>query len=123
MGRFIIRVAINALGFWLAVTLLAPHIQMQNNAWYAYLILGLIFAVVNLVVRPVLVAVSIPLIILTLGLGLLIVNTLMFLLVGWIGTRFAYGFTIPSSAFGYAFLGALIISLVNLVFHRIAVQR
>jgi putative membrane protein len=123
MGRFIIRILLNGLGLWLAVTLLAPHIQMQNNVWYAYLILGLIFAVINLVVRPILMAISIPLIIVTLGLGTLVINTLMFLLVGWIGTRFSYGFSIPSSAFGYAFLGALIVSLVNLVFHRLAVQK
>lgn len=118
MGKFLMRVIINAAGLWLAVTLLNPHIQMQNTVWYAYLILGLIFGLVNALIRPVLMAVSCPVIVLTLGLGTLIINTLMFMLAGWIGKQFSYGFTIPSEPFLYAFLGALIVSVVSLILSR-----
>jgi putative membrane protein len=117
------RAIINAAGLWLAVVLLNPHIQMENNAWYAYLILGLIFGLVNALIRPVLVAVSCPILILTLGLGTLVINTLMFLLVGWIGTQFSYGFNIPQSPFLYAFLGALIVSVVSVILSRFLVHK
>ena len=43
MNRFLIRVLINAAALFLAVQVLQPYIVMQNNAWYAYLVLGLIF--------------------------------------------------------------------------------
>lgn len=122
MGRFIWRVIINAAGLWLAVTLLSPHIQMQNNQWYAYLVLGLIFGLVNALIRPVLMAVSCPLIILTLGLGTLIVNTLMFMLVGWLGKQISFGFVIPTNGFLYAFLGALIVSAVSMLLSRFLVH-
>ncbi|MEN6570240.1 MAG: phage holin family protein [Anaerolineaceae bacterium] len=123
MGRFIMRVLINAAGLWLAVTLLTPHIHMQNNAWYAFVILGLIFGLVNALIRPVLMAVSCPVLILTLGLGTLIINTLMFLLTGWIGEQFSYGFTIPQQPFLYAFLGALIVSVVSIILSRFLVHK
>ena len=58
-------------------------------------------------------------IILTLGLGTLIINTLMFLFVGWLGNIINIGFTIPDNKYLYAFLGALIVSLVSLILTRI----
>jgi len=122
MGRFIIRVLINAAGLYLAVMLLSPHIQLQNNAWYAYLILGLIFGLVNALIRPILMVVSCPLLILTLGLGTLIINTLMFMLVGYLGEQVNFGFSIPTDKFLYAFLGALIVSVVSFILSRFLVH-
>lgn len=121
MGRFIIRVLINAAGLYLAVLLLAPHIQMQNNAWYAYLVLGLIFGLVNALIRPILMVISCPLLILTLGLGTLIINTLLFMLVGYLGEQINFGFFIPTDKFLYAFLGALIVSVVSFILSRFLV--
>lgn len=119
MNKFIIRVLINAGALFLAVYLLQPHIIMQNNAWYAYLVLGLIFGLVNALIRPLLMVVSCPLIVLTLGLGTLLVNTAMFLLSGWFGRFINIGFTITDNRFLYAFLGALIVSLVSFLLNRI----
>jgi len=92
---------------------------MQNNAWYAYIVLGLIFGVVNAIIKPVVMFASCPLIILTLGLGTLVVNTLLFMLSGWLGSVINIGFTIPENPFMYAFLGALIVSLVSFILSRI----
>ena len=119
MNKFIIRVLINAGALFLAVYLLQPHIIMQSNAWYAYLVLGLIFGLVNALIRPLLMVVSCPLIVLTLGLGTLLVNTAMFLLSGWFGRFINIGFTITDNRFLYAFLGALIVSLVSFLLNRI----
>jgi len=88
------KVLINAAALFLAVWVLRPNIVMQNNAWYAYLALGLIFGLVNAIIKPVIMFASCPLIVLTLGLGTLIVNTLLFLFSGWLGTVVNIGFTI-----------------------------
>jgi putative membrane protein len=81
--------------------------------------LGLIFGIVNTVIKPIVMFASCPLIILTLGLGTLIVNTLLFLLSGWLGTVINIGFTIPENKFLYAFLGALIVSAVSFILNGI----
>lgn len=118
MNKFILRVLINAGALYLAVRLLEPNIQMQNNAWYAYLILGLIFGLVNALIRPILMVASCPVLILTLGLGTLLVNTLLFILVGWLGSTVGFGFTIANNNFGYAFMGALIVSVISFILSR-----
>jgi putative membrane protein len=122
MGKFLLRVIINAVSLYAAVALLSGHIIMQNNQWYAFLVLGLIFGIVNALLRPLLMVASCPLLILTLGLGTLIVNTLLFLIAGWIGQVFQMGFVIPSQSFWYAFLGALIVSVVSFILSRFLVD-
>jgi putative membrane protein len=119
MNKILIRILVNAAALFLAVQLLQPHILMQNNAWYAYLILGLIFGLVNVLIKPVLMVLSCPMIILTLGLGTLIVNTVLFLLAGWFGSALNIGFVIPENKYLYAFFGALIVSAVSFVLNRI----
>ena len=119
MNKFLIRLLINAAALFLAVKVLEPHILMQNNAWYSYLVLALIFGFVNAIIKPLLMVASCPMIILTLGLGTLVVNTVMFLLAGWLGNIIGIGFTIPENRYLYAFLGALIVSLVSLILNRI----
>jgi putative membrane protein len=119
MKNFILRVLINAGAVYLAVWLLRPHIVMQNEAWYAFLVLGLIFGLVNAIIKPVVMFASCPLIILTLGLGTLVINTFLFLLTGWLGTTLDFGFIIPENSFLYAFLGALIVSVVSFILSRI----
>lgn len=117
--RTLLKILINAGALYLAVWILNPHIVMQNEAWYAYIVLGLIFGIVNAIIKPVIMFASCPLIILTLGLGTLVVNTLLFMLSGWLGTVINIGFTIPENPFMYAFLGALIVSLVSFILSRI----
>lgn len=122
MGKFLMRVIINAVSLFVAVQLLAGHIIMQNNQWYAYLVLGLIFGLVNALIKPILVVASCPLLILTLGLGTLVINTILFLIAGGIGQAFQFGFIIPESQFLYAFLGALIVSVVSFFLSRFLVD-
>ena len=119
MKRLLLKVLINAGALFLAVWLLRPHIVMQNDAWYAYIVLGAIFGLVNALIKPVVMFVSCPLVVLSLGLATLLVNTLMFLFAGWFGTVLNIGFTIPQQQFYYAFLGALIVSVVSFILSRI----
>lgn len=119
MPKFLTRLIVNAGALYLAVLILSPHIVMQNEKWWAFLVLALIFGLVNALIRPVLMIASCPLIVLSLGLGTLVVNTVMFLLAGWIGSQMQMGFTIPENKFWYAFLGALIVSIVSFILSRI----
>lgn len=119
MNKFVIRVLVNAAALYLAILVLQPHIVMQNEVWYAYLVLGLIFGLVNALIKPLLMIASCPMIILTLGFGTLIVNTVLFLWAGWLGTVINIGFTIPENRYMYAFFGALIVSAVSFVLNRI----
>lgn len=118
MRKFLIRLGINTIALYAAVALLNGNgITPQSDNWLSFVWLALIFGVVNAIIRPVLLTLSFPLIILTFGLGTLIINTLMFMLAGWIGTQFQVGFTVDG--FWPAFLGALIVSVVSLVLSRI----
>ena len=114
MKKLLIRLAINAVALYAAVALMAGRgITPQSDNWLSFVWLALIFGVVNAVIRPLLVVMSCPLIVLTLGLGTLIINTLMFMLAGWLGTQFHIGFLVEN--FWAAFFGALIVSVVSFV--------
>jgi putative membrane protein len=113
MRRFLIRLVINAVALAAAIFILQPHIAIVGNPVLTIIILALIFGVINAIIKPILSLLSCGLIILTLGLATLIINTLMFLLTGWIGKQFGYGFTVEN--FWYALLGAIIVSIVSFI--------
>ncbi len=112
MKKIFIRLAINAVALYAAVAIMAGNgINPQSDNWLSVVRLALIFGLVNAVIRPILVVMSCPLIVLTLGLGTLLINTLMFFLAGRIGTEFGIGFTVDG--FWPAFLGAFIVSAIS----------
>jgi putative membrane protein len=78
-----------------------------------YLALGLVFGLVNAIVKPVVKMIALPLYIITLGLFTLVVNALMLMLTGWLSEHSQYGLRVDS--FGTAVIGALIISVVSIV--------
>lgn len=104
MAGFLLRVAIVALGLWLASELV-PGIEVQG-AWTLFgaaLTLGL----VNAVVRPLLIIFTLPITVITLGLFLLVINAAMLALVAW----FFDGFTI--SGFWSAVFGSIVVSVIG----------
>jgi len=109
MTKFIIRWAINAVALYVAIWIV-PGIVL-NGAWTDIIWLALIFGLLNALVRPVLKFLTCPLIILTLGLFTIIINTGMLLLTSRIGQTFGIGLTVDS--FWSALLGSLVISLVS----------
>ena len=114
MNKFVIRWVINVIALYAAVALMKGHgIEPQSTNWLSFIWLALIFGLVNAIVRPILAFLTCPLIILTLGLGTLLINTLMFYLAGVIGTSFGVGFTV--AGFWPAFLGALIVSVISIL--------
>ena len=114
MKRFLIHLAVNAVALYAAVAIMNGNgIVPQSTNWLAFIWLALIFGLVNATLRPLLSVLSCPLIILTLGLGTLLINTLMFYLAGLIGRIFGVGFTV--NGFLPAFLGALIVSIISVI--------
>jgi len=77
--------------------------------WVAALLLGL----VNAVVRPILIVLTLPLTLITLGLFLLVINALMVLATGRLSESWNLGFTV--SGFWAAFFGGLVVGLVSVV--------
>lgn len=118
MKKFLLRLLVNAIALYVAIALLNGRgITPQSDNWISLIWLALIFGVINAVLRPILVVLGCPFIILTLGLGALLINTLLFYLAGEIGKAFGVGFTVWG--FMPAFLGALIVSVVSLIFNSL----
>jgi putative membrane protein len=111
MTKFILRWAINAVAIFLAIRFV-PGISLQSG-WVSVIWLALIFGLVNAFVRPLLKVLTCPLIILTLGLFTLLINTFLFWLTGQIGQFFGIGITM--NGFWPAFLGGLVVTVVSVV--------
>lgn len=112
MKRFLIHLVVNAVSLYVAIALLNGRgISPQSENWISLIWLAVIFGLINAVIRPILSLVGCPIVILTLGLGTLLINTAMFYLAGVVGTYFGVGFKV--SGFIPAFLGALIVSVVS----------
>jgi putative membrane protein len=101
---FVIRALVNAATIALAAALL-PGIRLEG-AWPA-LLAGVVLGLVNALVRPVLVILTLPLTVVTLGLFLLVLNGLCLILTAWL----VPGFDVDG--LGAAVLGALVISVVS----------
>ena len=110
--KFILRWAINTVALYVAIILLPSYIIL-HGPWINIIWLALIFGLVNAILRPPFKALSCLLIILTLGLFTLVINTLLFALTGWIGSQWHIGFTLADPWFWSAFLGSLVTTLVG----------
>ena len=124
MRRFVVRAVVNAIALWLATLLftalgqggvaVTPYRAGDPVATVlTYLLLGLIFGVVNGVLGTAIRIVAFPLYLLTLGLISLVVNGLLFLLVGWISGVIGFGLTVDG--FWWGVLGALVTGVIGWV--------
>jgi len=106
MLGFLVRAAIVALGLWLA-TVWVAGVTIDTPA--TLILAGLLLGIVNSIVRPIAIVLTLPMTILTLGLFLLVINAGMVALVAWIlpGMHVA--------GFWAAFWTAVLVSLVSMV--------
>ncbi len=110
MTKFFLRWLINAAAVTLAVVIV-PGIEYRGD-WLGVVWLALIAGLLNAFIRPVLKFLTCPLIVLTLGLFTLIINTFMFWLTSAIGQSFGIGITVDG--FWAAFWGGVVISIVSI---------
>ncbi|MCA2000973.1 MAG: phage holin family protein [Chloroflexi bacterium] len=111
MTKFFIRWGINAVALYAAVWLV-PGVEFRGD-WSGVLWLALISGLLNALVRPILKFLTCPLIILTLGLFTIVINTFLLLLTSRIGQAFGLGLSVDG--FWAAVLGSLVISAVSVV--------
>jgi len=111
---FVLKVVVNALALAVAAWLV-DGIRLTSSTdegqFVTLLVVGLIFGVVNAFVRPVVTLLSLPFIILTLGLMIFVINALMLMLTGWLAGQLGVAFAVDG--FWSAVWGALIISIVT----------
>jgi len=81
MKGFFVRLVITALGLWAAATIV-PGVELVG--WQALLVSALLLGIVNAVIRPVILILTLPLTVLTLGLFILVVNGISLAIVAWL---------------------------------------
>ncbi|HEX9855216.1 MAG TPA: phage holin family protein [Acidimicrobiia bacterium] len=105
MRHIIIRILINMLALWIAAGILSG-VELEGDFW-RILLVAAIFGVINAVIKPVVQLLALPLIVLSLGLVLIVINALMLLITDALTTALAI------ENFGWALLGAIVISIVS----------
>ena len=106
-GRFVVRWFVSAFGLWIASELLGSESISFEGQFSAVLISGLILALANTFIRPLIVFLTLPAVLLSLGIFMVVINALMVLLAAWL-----YG-PLEVSGFGIAIVTGMIIGLVN----------
>ena len=106
MEGFLIRAAVVGIGLWLASKIVSG---IAFNSTETLIAAALLLGIVNAFVRPIIVILTLPITLLTLGLFLLVINALMILLVAW----FLPGFVVAS--FWSAVFAAIVVSLTSWV--------
>ncbi|MBW3612646.1 MAG: phage holin family protein [Chloroflexi bacterium] len=109
----VIQTLINAAALYVAV-MLVPGLEFDfgaDGAWWKFLLVALIFGLVNTFLRPILRILTLPITLMTLGLFLLVINALMLMLTGAISSELDLGFAVDG--FLAALLGSIVVSIVG----------
>jgi len=115
---FLVRVLVNAVAIWLTTLLMGSHFEIvggdgTGGRVVVFLVVALIFGIINAIIKPIVQLFTFPLYILTLGLFTLVVNALMVLLTGWITDQADWGLRVDG--FWWAVLAAFLISLFSMI--------
>jgi len=106
MRGFFFRLIITALGLWVASRIISG---VQFDGWRTLIIAALLLGIVNAVIRPIILILTLPLTVLTLGLFILVVNGISLSLVAWV----LPGFHV--AGLGAAILGSIVVGLTSWV--------
>jgi putative membrane protein len=122
--RLILRLLANAAALavatWLlsGISLTAPTLE---GKLVTFLIVGAVFGILNAIIKPIFQIVTIPLVILSLGLFLIVINACMLLLTSWLAGIFDLGWNVDG--FWTAVLGSIIVSIVSFVLNVFIPER
>lgn len=116
VSRFLIRWGVCSLGLWISAGVLGSKLSYQNRI-SVVVVAGLVLALVNMIIKPIIVILSLPALLFTLGLFMVVINGLMVLLVSKI-----YG-SLEVANFWTAALAGMIIGLVNYLVTAIVEER
>src|SRR5213593_3381821 len=104
MTGFFFRLVITALGLWAAATVV-PGVQIDG--WGNLVVAALLLGIVNAVIRPIILILTLPLTVLTLGLFILVVNGISLAVVAWLMPGFTVAGLVP------AVLGSIVVGLTS----------
>jgi putative membrane protein len=108
-SRFLLSWACNVVALFMASWILSG--VSYGDEWWTLLIAGVVFTLVNAFVKPILTVLSIPFIVVTLGLFYFLINILMLYLTDWLVSDFEI------ETFWWGVLAAIIVSVVNWILH------
>lgn len=122
MRSFAIKVVVNAVAIWVA-TLVVPGLgvttgESLGSQVLTFAVVGLIFGVVNAIIKPIVRLFSLPLYVLTLGLFAFVVNAFMLQITSWISSATALTFHVDDF-FWSAILGAVVVTFVSMVLNLV----
>ena len=109
--RFVINILLTAVAVYILSILLKPHVQI--NSFTTAIIFAFVLAFLNAIVKPLLIILTLPITIITLGLFLLVVNALIILL----AAKFVDGIHVDGLL--WAIIFSLLLSLVSALLHRL----
>ncbi len=112
--KLLLRLLVTAASLWVA-TKFVTGISFTGDNYAALLGVAFVFGVVNVIVKPILQFFSFPVVLLTLGLFLLVINALMLLLTSYLSSRMGFGFHVDG--FVPALIGSLVVSVTAGVLH------
>ncbi len=115
-ARFLIRWFVCGFGLWVAAGLLGGRINYDQRLG-VIIVSGLLLALVNAVIKPVVIILSLPAILFSLGLFMIVINGLMVMLVSKVYTQ------LHVTNFGAAMLAGMVIGLVNYLVTTILEER
>jgi putative membrane protein len=111
--RFLARWVVSGLGLWVAAALLGAGRMSADSGWKTFVVAGLILALVNMALKPILVILSFPAIILSLGLFMLVINGFLILLVSKLYD------SLYVKNLGVAIIAGIIVGLVNFLVSKV----
>ena len=112
--KLLLRLLITAAALWVA-TKFVTGISYNGNSYVPLLGVALLFGVVNTIVKPILSFFSLPVVLLSLGLFLFVINALMLMLTSYLSTRLGFGFHVDG--FIPALIGSLVVSVTSGLLH------
>lgn len=113
LAHFIVRWAVTALGLWIAAALLGASRLSVGHSWGTIAGAGFFLALVNMALKPLLILLSFPALLLSLGLFMLVLNGFLILVASWIYSP------LYVKSLGVAIVAGIILGLVNFLVSRV----
>ena len=106
-SKFLVRWFVSSFGLWLASELLGSDSVSYENDFWVIVVGGFILALANTFIRPLIVFLTLPAVLLSLGIFMIVINALMVLFAAWVYEP------LDVSGFGTAVITGILIGLVN----------
>lgn len=120
LRKVILGVMVNSLAVWVATEIFSSFIVQSSPAWKAFLVVGITFGLLNTFIKPILKVISLPFVLITMGLFLFVINAVMVWIIEWIFTAAVASLSIrvvvQDGLLSYVLIG-LFLGVVNTFFH------